>query len=260
MKILILVGLLFHFPVFAQGNVGRTKSFLSELLQLGSPPQVGECAPRNTASNPRFTPPEHFKQVKLACQSHRSAAYQGLNLSILTLEQAKNLFDELNSIEYLPMKYLEDGCYARAHEISLIAQENGLEMGKAFLNSPESGQLLNPQSLKNQNPPRFDKNFSGWRYHATPFLLVEQPNGTIVPMVFDLGVAKGPQTFQQWKSNLHPEPQSTSLTVRHKDYVFDSGNFTSKNESIIDRLTETQNLIDEIGWSEYMFRLEQGWL
>jgi hypothetical protein len=258
--IVIFASLLIINSVMAQGNVERTRGFLSSLLNLGSPPQVGQCTGEQRTSARRFNPPENFREVRLNCQSSRLATYQGQTLSILTLEQAQTLFQELQSIDYLPMKYLEDGCYARAHEIALIAQENGLHMGKAFLHSPENGELLYPQTLRNQNPPRFSHNFTGWSYHATPFLLVEQPDGRILPTVFDLGVASGPQTFDQWRSNLHDQPRTTRLEVRERDYVFDYGSFRSPGVSIIDRLQETESLIDDLGWNEYMFRLEQGWL
>jgi hypothetical protein len=257
MKITLAL-LLFAFSntLFAQGNVGRTQSFFSHLLNLGQPPQIGQCNQQRRSRPLDYSSPRDFQSVKLECQSQRTASYQGLTLSVLTQEQAQNLFNELQQLSYLPMKYLEDGCYARSHEIALIAQQNGLQMGKAFLIAPEGDDLLYPR----EGVARFSNNFAGWSYHATAFLIVEQPDGSLVPTVFDLGVASGPQTFEQWRSHLHSRPSATSIVTRSREMIFDSGNFSSPGVSIIDRLRETENLIDELGWSEYIFRREQGWL
>lgn len=249
-------------PANAQVITNQVAMGLSSLLTLGDPPE--NCGEVDRVQQVNFfkkkDPNDFHRSVRLPITSKPTVKYEGLDVSVMTKAEAEELFRFFQEIDYLPTKYLEDGCYARAHEIALIAERNGIQMGKAFLSPKnEDGALLYPESLRNANPSPFSSYFGGWKYHAVPFVMVRNGN-RIEPMVFDLGVASNVQTFSQWGRNLSSRPNDNQITVRSKGHIFHDGNYRSDGESIIGNLIETEKLIDEIGMSEYVFRVEQGWL
>ncbi len=247
-------------PAHAQVITNQVAAGLASLKTLGNPPEC--CLEKIEEVNflKKQDPRDFHKSVRLPVRSKPTVKYDGLDISVMTKAEAEELFRFFQELEYMPKKYLEDGCYARAHEMALIAEKNGIQMGKAFLSPKnENGPLLYPDSLKNVKPSPFSSYFGGWKYHAVPFVMVRNGN-KIEPMVFDLGVASNVQTFSEWNRNLSSKPKGNRITVRSKGHVFQDGGFRSDGESIIHRLIETEQLIDEIGMSEYVFRVEQGWL
>lgn len=257
-SVLFLISVLLSGPLKAQLISEEIAGFFKQVPTFGNPPL--DCVEGLGESDyAEIKDARDFHQrIKFSIQEKAKTQFQGQELSVISYEDALKLFEIFSSIPYMPNKYLEDGCYARAHELMLIAQENGLDFGKAFLQRPESGYpLLFPQTMK--KGASFHPSFAGWKYHANSFVMVEK-DGEVVPMVFDIGVAGRPQTIDEWKNNLSTKPNEVKLIVRQKDYVFDDGNYNSPRQSIIHNLIETQTLIDEIGQDEYNFRVEQGWL
>lgn len=203
-------------------------------------------------------PRDFHQKIKFDIKEIEKTTFNGHEVSVVSYEDAQKLFELFSQIPYMPTKYLEDGCYARAHELMLIAQNNGLELGKAFIEPPNRGYpLLYPKKLK--EGASLDKSFAGWKYHANAFVMVKK-DGVLTPMVFDIGAADSLQSFDQWKKNLSTKPEEVKITTRQKDYVFAEGNYNSPNKSIIHNLISTQELIDEIGMDEYNYRVERGWL
>lgn len=255
---ILLISLLLSFQLRAQLISEEIAGFFQQVPTFGNAP--GDCVEGLGESD--YSEQEDARdfhhRIKFSVQEKSKTQFQGQEVSVISYEEAQKLFELFSKIPYMPDKYLEDGCYARAHELMLIAEKNGLDFGKAFLQRPESGSsLLVPKKLK--EGASFHKHFAGWKYHANAFVMVEK-DGQVVPMVFDIGVASRPQTIDEWKNNLSTEPKKVKLIIRQKDYVFDDGNYSSPGQSIIHNLIETQNLIDEIGQEEYNFRVEQGWL
>ena len=132
MKILfIFLFSIFNFSyAFGQVNTERTKVFFKTLKNIGVAPVA--C---DKKVGPSITPaaPADFKAVRLTVSSNRMETFEGVKVSVLTKEEAQKLFDSFRELSYIPSKYLEDGCYARAHELALIAKNNGITLGKAFL-------------------------------------------------------------------------------------------------------------------------------
>lgn len=257
LSLLLILGLTVK-PLYAQGNVGRTDAFLKAITQAGQP--LTNCADGIQEVSASYPIPVDFEAVTLTTSAAKQTRFEGVNVSVMTKEDAERMFLEFQNIDYIPNKYIEDGCYARAHELALIAERHGIMLGKAFMVPPAKGDhLLYPKNLKDQNPPRFASSFSGWKYHAVSFVMVDN-GGKLEPYVFDLGVSEKIQSFKEWKNNLSSEPKKAKIIVRDKSYVFKDGEYQSPGVSIIDRTRETQELIDELGMSEYLFQLEQGWL
>lgn len=253
----ILIFSIFSFSdVHSQVNTERTKAFFKALKNIGEAPAT--CETKVESLNTSVAPVD-FTKVKLKLKSKRLETYDGVKVSVLSKEDAQKLYDSFKELSYIPTKYLEDGCYARAHELALIAKNNGITLGKAFLVPDAESDLLYPKNIREKNPDRFTKNFNGWKYHVNAFVLV-QNGDKVEPFVFDLGVSEKIQTFDEWKKNLAHGPKKSKIITRPAATIFHDSSFTSPNLSIIDSLVETQKTIDELGMDEYLFRLESGWL
>lgn len=254
----VFLFMLFHFSdAYTQVNTERTKVFFKTLTNVGVPPIACDTKVESAAGS---STPVDFKSVKLNnVSTKRMGVYEGVEVSVLTKDEAQRLFDSFKKLSYIPSKYLEDGCYARAHELALIAKNNGITFGKAFLLSNKDSELLYPKNIKAKNPDRFAKSFSGWKYHANAFVLV-QNGDKLEPFVFDLGVSEKVQSFDEWKNNLARNPKEARIITKPGASIFHDNSFSSPDLSIIDSLVETQKTIDELGMDEYLFRLESGWL
>lgn len=228
------------------------QSSLKELEFLGEV-QI-ECGP-NTKKRALEVPVEHrHRYVDLNIRSKDKARYKDLELSVLTPEQAQAIHKKISQLDYIPKKYLEDGCYARGHEVALIAKQNNLSFGKAFLVSKD--RLLFP----NEGEHDFHKSFQGWRYHTAAMALVREENGELSAVVFDIGVSQKAQRVAEWKESLASKDGQVKFVVREQKRIYHDSSITAPDRSILKNLKRTQDTIDELGYDEYIFRLEQGWL
>lgn len=253
MRTLIFLSLLFvSSEGFTQVLHESLEGSLEELGSLGEV-QV-DCHPGQAEKSFSVPIEEEHQYIELGVQSDKKAEYQGLELSVLTPEQAQMIHEQLSQLEYIPKKYMEDGCYARAHEVALIAQRNGLTFGKAFLVSKKG--LLYPKG----EDSGFHESFQGWRYHTAAMALVRDKGGELSPVVFDIGASKSAQKAEQWNNSLTSREDQAEFVVRKRERIYHDSSITAPNRSIIKNLKRTQDTIDELGYDEYIFRLEQGWL
>ena len=199
---------------------------------------------------------EKHKYVELGIDTVETANYNGFELSVLSLEQVKKIFEQVNQLEYIPKKYMEDGCYARAHEVFLIAKQNGLSFGKAFVVTDEKG-FLYPQG----DEMRFHKGFQGWPvYHTSATALVRNEDGTLSPVVFDIGASQKAQKADPWRQSLSPFKDRSKVVYHEGERIFHDSNTKAPARSLLKNLKMTQDTIDELGYDEYLYMLEQGWL
>jgi hypothetical protein len=116
----------------------------------------------------------------------RAASGQEFEISILPLDQAKSLFDEMAAQPHIPFRFPEDGCYARGHEMSKLMEKKGVISGKVFL----EGDLR----VETPNSP---KGYVQWWYHVAPIVLVEK-NGKLEPYVIDPSIFSEPVPAEEW--------------------------------------------------------------
>lgn len=253
MRTLIFLSLLFF---SGEGLAQVVHESLEESVEeLGFLGEVQfDCHPGRAEKNFSIPIEEEHQYVELGVRFKEKAEYQGLELSVLTPEQAQLIYEQMNQLKYIPKKYMEDGCYARAHEVALIAEQNGLSFGKAFLVSKKG--LLYPEG----DDSGYHKSFQGWRYHTAAMALVRDEGGELSPVVFDIGAAKNVQKVEQWNDSLTSREDQAELVVRRKEHIYHDNSITAPSRSIIKNLNRTQETIDELGYDEYIFRLEQGWL
>ncbi len=112
---------------------------------------------------------------------------QKIDLSVLSEEEAKSLFDEIAARDDIPFGYPMDGCYARAHKMVRLMEDQGVIAGKAFV----EGQLY------------VDTKFGevGWGYHVAPVVLVKV-GGKVIPYIFDPSLFDKPVSFDTWKGKM----------------------------------------------------------
>lgn len=186
---------------------------------------------------------------------HLQGSYQGVGVSILEEAEATRLFEHFQKLSHIPSTYLEDGCFARSHELALVAEQMGVKMGKVFAAPKAGGELLFPRGIPGE---RFDRNFSGWRYHTAPFVLVKTNAGETVPFVFDYGVASQATPLAEWERSMSQAP--LDLTFRDSTHLYRDGQLRS-NTSILGCLQDDENLIKKMGWSEFdYYRNDRKWL
>ncbi len=146
-------------------------------------------------------------------------------ISIVTSEEADQIFKKLKEDYRIPYKFNLEGCFSRAHAMAKILEsEMGLISGKAF--------FANDLIFKS----KLDSNEYIYPItHATTFLFVKDKNGKIGPYIFDPSVADKPMSLEKFqnkislgnktvvqftdrfqynynteyqKTNIHPDPRS----------------------------------------------------
>ena len=137
------------------------------------------------------------------------------------LTTAKKIFDEVNkmSVVYangtfappslsipgynlgrIPYQYAHDGCYARAHAIRQVVENNfGYNSYKRFIITPSIAQMpLTVKATKWSN--------SGccisWRYHVAVALKVRQSDGSLPWYVIDPSIFSEPVTASNWDNSM----------------------------------------------------------
>lgn len=251
------------FSAFSQTAAPSFHRGLQEISQGAVAPDC--CLVHHASQNTQFRggDPNFFHQhVNLNIGRPLGEATVGgehEGISILSEQQAQDLFNAFRSIEYLPFEYLDGGCEARAHEFALIAERHGINMLKAFM-VPENDGLLYPKKFEYDPNAPFLNAFQGWRYHVAPSVVVRGEDGSHRLMVFDVGPTDEPTNIREWIGQLSPSGSTPEIIYRNRDYIYHDGNYTSPNRSIISSVIETQRQIEELGESEYVFRVMQGWL
>lgn len=109
-----------------------------------------------------------------------------LIVSVLSYDELDKIFKMLASQEYIPFKYPEDGCYARAHEMSRILEEKGIITAKVFI----EGNLR----VETTNSP---KGYVEWWYHVAPVVKVKEAGKEAI-YVIDPSIFNKPMPVEKW--------------------------------------------------------------
>ncbi len=140
----------------------------------------------------------------------KDANQKQFDISILSLNKLQEYFQELKSNNNIPFGYPEDGCYARAHEMSMILDKKGITTGKVFI----EGDLR----VDTNNSP---KGYVEWWYHVAPIVFVNQNNKLVPyvlgPSLFDKAVPLSDWTKIQTKHN--PKQNETVYFTKRYNYT-----------------------------------------
>lgn len=138
----------------------------------------------------------------------KSKELESMSRKTISQNKAKELFSMLRDREDIAWNYTLDGCYARAHLMAKILEDQEIHVDKAWLR----GSLQIPGKSKGMT----------WGYHVAPLVYVEGENGEVKEMIIDPSVAKGPISPKEWSKKMdvdfdetkqvsYPTPTNTSF-------------------------------------------------
>jgi len=107
-------------------------------------------------------------------------------VSMISYEYLVEIFNDLASRKNIPFRYPEDGCYARAHEMSAIMEKLKVITGKVFI----EGSL----HVDTTNSP---KGYVEWWYHVAPIVKVKKGDEELVYVV-DPSLFDKPVPAEEW--------------------------------------------------------------
>ena len=159
---------------------GQISTFNDSVKKTGTLDYVNNCASCASINS------------KSTFSREKSSVYSALNkkkieLTVLSEEEASQVFKTLKDDEDNSFNFPLDGCYARAHLMASRMDDMGIISGKAFV----EGNLYVDTTIGEAH----------WSYHVASLVLVKV-NGVNVPTVIDPGMFDKPVSFEVWKKKL----------------------------------------------------------
>ncbi|MBL8950853.1 MAG: hypothetical protein JNK82_08760 [Myxococcaceae bacterium] len=114
---------------------------------------------------------------------------------VVTLAEAKALFDTLASAPDIPHKFIDEGCHFRAHVEAKRLEEAGVYSEKIFI-LPEASDL---KILSPEHPLGFTLGI----FHTAPCINVQLEDGRVERRVIDPSLFKGPVPEETWARSMH---------------------------------------------------------
>jgi hypothetical protein len=178
-------------------------------------------AARNVAAGDRdcsFTPSINLgvdrliPQIDFAQLCNSTAKFTKLGnpciaASVLSDKEMKKLFDQLAKVRGIPYDYPEDGCYARAMEMTRIMEREGvlsvkviIEVPHTTVHDPKTGKTLLHSTdgkilyAKTANSP---KGYVEWIWHIAPAVYAKKGDH-LIPMIIDPSLFDHPVPVQEW--------------------------------------------------------------
>lgn len=156
------------------------------------------------------------------------APYEGLNLSVLSKNEAKQILTDLKN-QPLAWNFPLAGCEERAHLISQWLQKEGVSSGKAFLVANENTSFR----LRTPHPRKPGEEIT-WKYHVAPLVLIATPEGPR-PFILDATLSANPLPLNEWTKKM------TSHDSRANTEANETGTYSN---SFVQRLIKPANHYD----------------
>jgi hypothetical protein len=129
---------------------------------------------------------------------------------VLTIEEAKIIFDWMKNQGDIPFRYTEDGCYARAHLMIKRMQAMGLNPGKIWVMATVNHVFVStPYGTKMVNGVKGEL----WGYHCAPTVKVRLADGKVQTCVIDPSLCSTPVLAGTWENLFVPVNKTTDGTV-----------------------------------------------
>ena len=109
-----------------------------------------------------------------------------IDISVVSEGYVRELFDEMAAQKHIPFGYPEDGCHARAHEMTRLLEDKGIIAAKVFV----EGDLR----VDTENSP---KGYVSWWFHVAPILKVKK-DGKEEVYVIDPSIFSEAVPLQEW--------------------------------------------------------------
>jgi hypothetical protein len=130
--------------------------------------------------------PNHLIDRTITKSSLTDKDGKEFEVSMISYEYLEEVFKNLASQKHIPFRYPEDGCYARAHEMSSIMEQQKIISGKVFI----EGSLR----VETTNSP---KGYVEWWYHVAPIVKVKKGKEELV-YVLDPSLFDKPVPVEEW--------------------------------------------------------------
>lgn len=119
----------------------------------------------------------------------------------ITVEQARAAFAWMKEQDDIAFRYVQDGCYARAHLMIKRLQAMGLAPGKVWALAGEGGMYVETPYGEHEIAGR---KVQKWGWHCAPSLKVRTADGNLITCVIDPSLFDGPVSLETWKKALRP--------------------------------------------------------
>ncbi len=128
-------------------------------------------------------------------------------ISVVNYEYALKIFHYMTAQEQIPFGFPQDGCFARAHEMSYLLEKQGIITGKVMATG-----VFRIQSDKTE------KGAVTWGFHVAPVIVVDDGTGRSV-WVIDPSLFTEPVPLESWLAILTSHPKASLknayLTTRY---------------------------------------------
>lgn len=164
-----------------------------EVVAPSKLPEVGEvAAPSGGAPAPAVSADGYAGSAPAIGKLDGKTA-DGLK-RVVTLAEAKALFDALANAPDIPHKFIDEGCHFRAHVESKRLEEAGVYSEKIFILPHESDLKI----MSDQHPLGFTLGI----FHTAPCINVQLDDGRVERRVIDPSLFKGPVPEETWAKSM----------------------------------------------------------
>lgn len=201
MKCFLSLIIIYSFPLGAQNSpesiVARKilNSNIDKIQNVNINYQAN-CASCNELANTAPEITENQETSILYSPSNK----QSVEISVVSLEKANELFAKLSTRKDIPFSYAKDGCFSRAHKMAMILDGDKIISGKVFIRG-----RLYAQTIAG---PAF------WTYHVAPVILVRIED-KIIPYIIDPSTGTKISTLKQWRDELKRSPKSLIVSENY---------------------------------------------
>ena len=154
------------------------------------------CASCNEVKNTATENTENLETSIITSPTNK----QSVEISVVSLEKATELFEKLSARKDIPFSYAKDGCFSRAHKMAMILDEDKIISGKVFIRGRLYAQTI--------SGPAF------WTYHVAPVILV-RIDDKIIPYVIDPSTDTKINTLKKWRDDLKRSPKSLIVSENY---------------------------------------------
>lgn len=118
----------------------------------------------------------------------KSKEIRGVSKRSISAKKAQEIFDKARARKDIAWNYTFDGCYARAHLMARMFEEEGIHVDKAWLR----GSLQVPGESAQTK----------WQYHVAPLVYVDDGKGGVVEMIIDPSISETPLSAKDWAAKM----------------------------------------------------------
>ena len=213
----LLGSLVYSESLVAQESVEGFKKWWNEATRLFQ--ETNEKFQSNRSDHTCESPTEKADAKTLLKDIHGDK----IEISLMSLAKATELFNFLSDQKEIPFDYPDDGCYARAHKMAKLLENKGITVGKVFLEAEEDGELW-------VWTPKHPEGHVEWSYHTAVIVSVKTKEGE-KPYVIDPSLFTKPVSVAEWKKIQTQHSAVEAKLFFTKRFNYDDENWKRKLDS-----------------------------